>query len=178
MHEIDETLDSMTPAELAALEGELDKRAQDDFSARHYAYGQKLAHEALAEFEATGELPPILQLIKGADEAPAAEASDLDKALDACSPEELATIEKELDAASAEKSAADKEADHYYSAGVKLAKDFAKEARGAAGAGLLSTFGKWYSGVAKKNPIGTAVGTALVGAPVMRAAGQIVNGNR
>jgi hypothetical protein len=124
MDKIDQALDSMNPAELAALEVEVDKQAADAKVAFHFATGVKLAQEAVELYKETGELSPVFSLLTPAKVA--AEAGSLDAELDKCSAEQLAAIEAELDKGAelaAEKKASDEYAAKYFEMGVKMAQD-------------------------------------------------------
>lgn len=68
-NKISEVLDSMTAAELAALEGELDKRAGELAVQHYYNLGVEAARREFAIFKESGELTPILHLIKSAVES-------------------------------------------------------------------------------------------------------------
>jgi hypothetical protein len=183
-NQIDEMIDSMTPAELAALEGEIDKRAEDLSVLHYFERGRLLAREAVAEYEKTGQLPPVLQLItKSADEGPA--KGEVDAFLDQCSEADLAKIESDLDSQIEEKSAAEIAA-FYYKQGQEYARDIhaaiSKEGagpkpgflsmleagakglkmRGAGAKSLGYRTGSWM----REHPIGTAalgVGAGVVG---------------
>lgn len=65
---IDEVLGSMTATELAALEGELDKRAGELTVEHYYGLGVKLAQDEVAAWKQSGELTPLLRLVKSAAE--------------------------------------------------------------------------------------------------------------
>jgi hypothetical protein len=164
---IDEMLASMAPAELAALEVEIDKRAGDLMVGHYYERGRSLAREAVAHYEKTGEAGPLLHLLKSADE-PAVEASDeaanIDAELDNCSPEELKAIEDGLDGDIDEKAAVDAAA-FYYKQGQEYARstfeEMKKEAAGRGPAGFGSALLKGFQSSAKKNPLMTMAGTAL-----------------
>jgi len=149
---VDEIIDSMTPAELAALEGEIDKRASENIAAHYFERGRELAREAVAQYEKTGELPPILHILKAATEA-----AEVDQMLDRCSAEDLATIEADLDS-EIESKQAEKSAAFYYNEGVKLAQAYVKKEAAPAG-GLLAQFGRF----AAKSPGQAMVGAALGG---------------
>jgi hypothetical protein len=160
MDKVDEMLGSMAPAELAALEVEIDKRADDLVVGHYYERGRALAREAVDHYEKTGEIHPALHLVKSADEPlpePAAEDGEgVDAALDQLSEEELKAIEDGLDADIDQKSAVETAA-FYYKQGQEYARatfEGMKKESAAAG-GLLAAFGRYAS----KNP-----GTALAGA--------------
>lgn len=149
---VDEIIDSMTPAELAAVEGEIDKRASENIASHYFERGRELAREAVAHYEKTGELPPVLHIIKAATEA-----AEVDQMLSDCSPEDLATIEADLDS-EIESNEAEKSAAFYFNEGVKLAQTYT-EKRAAGAGGLLAQFGRF----AAKNPGQAMVGAALGG---------------
>jgi hypothetical protein len=67
---ISEVLDSMTAGELAALEGELDKRAGELAVGHYYNLGVEAARREFASFKGSGELTPLLHLVKSAVEPP------------------------------------------------------------------------------------------------------------
>lgn len=67
---IDEILGSMTATELAALEGELDKRAGELAVEHYYGLGAKLAQEEIQAWKQSGELGSLLHLVKVAIEPP------------------------------------------------------------------------------------------------------------
>lgn len=177
-NQIDEMLDSMTPDELVALEGEVDKRAVDNVALSYFERGRELAREAVEHYEKTGEVLPILHLFKEAIE-PAPEPTELDQILDKCSPEDLKAIEADLDTEVEAKHAEDTTA-FYYNEGVKLAQACHKKeaARGGGAMGFLDVLKGAYSISAKKNPIGTALGTAAAGALVAPAIGRVFGGDR
>jgi hypothetical protein len=169
----------MNPAELAALEVEVDKQAADAKVAFHFATGVKLAQEAVELYKETGELSPVFSLLTPAKVA--AEAGSLDAELDKCSAEQLAAIEAELDKSAeleAEKAASEEYAKKYFDMGVKMANDVfedMKSGKKVAGVGsFIQNIGKTQfkpgsggaklfknvGGFAKRNPgvTGAAIG--------------------
>jgi len=173
MNELDATLDSMSPEELRALEGEIDKKAADTTVAYYRALGAKAAREQFAEFKKTGKLTPALFLVKAAADN-AQKVAEFSAALDRCSAEELAEIEAELDKRILDKVSAEIAA-HYYQAGAKLAQTMwpamkKEAARGPAAA----SFGKMFqAGVAGKKGtgFGHAIGTMFGKHPGLSLAG-------
>jgi hypothetical protein len=122
MNEIDQALDSLSPAELAALEQGLDKQAADTKAAFHFQSGVKMASEAFAAYKETGELSPLLALVT--EPKVAVDADGVDAALDKCSAEQLAAIEAELDGKASETKIAEEYAAKYFDMGVKMAQDW------------------------------------------------------
>ncbi len=181
--EIEEAIEAMTPAELRELEGELDKRASDSEHARLFAIGQKLAKDAFAEYEKTGEISPVLELVQAAASGTLGKDSSVEvmAELDKMSEDELVALERELDKEAEEKLSAEYAAG-YFEIGRKLARDYVselgKEGAGRVAPGLMNTIGNAFAASAKKNPIATMAGTALIGAPIVRAAGRMVSGDR
>ena len=147
---IDEALASMTPRELAALEGEIDKRATDLSAAYHFGLGMKIARESLETFEKTGEISPALFLAKAATDAET-ENSEIDTFLDQCSANDLTEIEENLDAKLSTKSAEDEFAAEYFEIGRKMASVMAK--KGAAAPGFLRALSGALGGKGK-GPMG------------------------
>jgi hypothetical protein len=124
MNEIDQTLDSLSPAELTTLEQGLDKEAADAKAAFHFQSGVKMAAEAFAAYKETGELSPLLALVTEPPQKVAVDADGVDAALDKCSTEQLATIEAELDSKASESKIAEEYAAKYFDMGVKMAQDW------------------------------------------------------
>jgi hypothetical protein len=120
MNEIDQALDSMSPAELSIIEQELDKQAAETRVAFHFQSGVKMAAEAYDLYKTTGELSPLLSLVTEQPKV-TAEVDGVDAELDKCSAEQLAAIEAELDKA-AEQKIADEYAARYFDMGVKMAQ--------------------------------------------------------
>jgi hypothetical protein len=119
MNELDETLDSMSPEELRALESEIDKKASETTVAYYLGLGARAAREQYAEFKKTGTMSPALFLVKAAADKTRKDAEFSD-ALDKCSAEELAEIEADLDARILSK-ISEEIAGSYYEQGEKLA---------------------------------------------------------
>lgn len=69
-NKIDDILNAMSPADLAALESEVDKRAEEQdmqaFTEYHLGMGVKLAQDVMADYLKTGTLHPLLHLVKAA----------------------------------------------------------------------------------------------------------------
>lgn len=121
-NEIDEALDRMSPQELTEFEGALDKKSSDAQVASLYETGARMAREAVAHYEKTGELDPVLVILKGAADGKLNDPIDAE--LDKMSAEDLVTLEKELDQTlSVDKTAAEY-ADHYIEVGRKMARDW------------------------------------------------------
>lgn len=172
MDKIDQALDSMNPAELAALETEVDKQAADAKVAFHFATGVKLAQEAVELYKATGELSPVFSLLTPAKEA--AEAGSLDAELDKCSTEQLAAIEAELDKAAeleAEKTASDEYAAKYFDMGVKMANDVFTAMKSSEKTASEKTAGGLLMNMARAFKPGT------MGRNVLRGAGSFARKN-
>ena len=104
---ISEVLDSMTAGELAALEGELDKRASELAVGHYYSLGVEAARREFAAFKGSGELTPLLHLVKAAAEPPDGKirAKFKEMAQGKATPQEL----KEVATAQAGKEAAEDE---------------------------------------------------------------------
>lgn len=153
-NKIGEVLDSMTANELAALEAELDKRAEALAVGHYYDLGVKMAQEEVAEWNRSGELTPLLHLIKSA-----AEPSELDLALNKASAEELEAFEKALDS----ELLAREYAAHYDGCGRKLARELSKEAFGP----MITRLGRMAKVFAGRHPMAAGaamgVGGTLVG---------------
>ncbi len=182
--EVEEAIDAMTPAELAMLEGELDKRAADSEYARLFAMGQKMAQDAVAEYKKTGSLTPVMKLAEAVATGKTAEAaapvSELDAELDKLSAEELAQLEADLDK-EAQENLSKQYAAEYFKIGQELAREYVKgegeKTAGRVAGGMFNQLGRMFAVSARKNPIATAAGTALVGAPLVRAAGRVMTGD-
>lgn len=168
---IDEVIDSMTPAELAALEGEIDKRSSEAAVNHYFERGRELAREAFAQYEKTGELPPTLHIAKSV-----IEAAEINQFLDKCSAEDLVKIEADLDE-TLESKKAEEVAAFYYSEGVKLAQAFVKKEAARGAMGIMDTLKGAVQASMKKSPVGTSLGLMGAGALVAPAVGRVFGGN-
>jgi len=128
---IDETLDAMTPQELASIESEIDKAAAEAARAYYFDLGRKLAVEA-SEAVKQGGTTPALEILKQAvqpaakTEAAEPSGAEIDQFLDKCSAEDLAEIEKSIDAKLEAEKSAKEYAGFYFEAGRKLARTWSQ----------------------------------------------------
>lgn len=165
--EIDEVIDQMTPQELVAFEGELDKKASEDEVVRLYSMGVKMAAEAIEHFQKTGEIVPILKLAQAVGEGRTSEdPSGIDAELDKLSADELTQLEGELDSKIQEK-VSEQYGERYLEIGRKMARSHYAEMSKNAGAPVAAAVarkaapgvGAQIMSFAKKNP-GTAAAMA------------------
>lgn len=174
MNEIDQVLESLTPDELTALEVEIDVKAGETKSAYHFTVGMKMAREAFAHFQKTGELTPALALVKHSGGQPA----DVDVILDKCSAEELAQFEKELDAKIAlEKSDVDK-AGALFEQGRKMAQNYYATHKSGEKTAFLGAIGKGLGALGARMgggllTAGLKGGGQGLGQGLLRGAGQL-----
>jgi hypothetical protein len=180
--EVEEAIDAMSPAELSALEGELNKRAADAEITRLFDIGRKMAKDAVSEYEKAGHAPPVFALLEKAAGVKAAQ-DQVSAELDKMSSEELTALEADLDKAAHEK-LSEQYAAEYFKLGQEFAREYVeglksdeKTAGRVAAGGMFKQLGTMFAASAKKNPIATAVGTALVGAPLVRGVGRMMTGD-
>jgi hypothetical protein len=150
---VDETLDSLNPQELAALEQEIDKVSADTQVAYYFQLGRKMAQESMDELKKTGRVSPALHLAKEAltppngrireafsaaakgkgswkqvkqvarEQVGKAADAEIARVIDKCSAEELEAVEKAIDMELAEAKVAEEYVETYFEIGRKMARE-------------------------------------------------------